>query len=71
MRKLKIGDTISFTTFSGKNISGKIDRIEIASKYLPKYGRSVSECDMDIHPYGTLELDCGRWCYFNQIKSIN
>jgi hypothetical protein len=71
MSKVKVGDTISAILFGGKRIQGKVEHIEIGDKYNPKYGKSVQQCDTTKHPYGTLDLDNGHWCYFDQIKCLD
>ena len=70
MNKLKVGDTISAILFGGKRVQGKVEHIEICNKDNPKYGRSVEQCDLREHTYGTIDLDTGNWCYFDQIKCI-
>ena len=67
--KIKLGDTVTACLFGGKLVTGKIETIEICPKD-SKYGRSVTQCDTSKHSNGTLDLDCGNWCYFYQIKSI-
>ena len=32
--------------------------------------RPVSKCDTSKHKNGTIDLDCGHWCYFYQVKSV-
>ena len=71
MNKIKIGDIVSAQLFGGKKVTGAIESIEVCRSG-EKYGKSVSTCDLSKHPNGVIELDCGNWCYFNQIKkSIN
>ena len=69
MKKVKIGDTVSATLFGGQHVTGKVEGIEICA-IDSKYGRPVSSCDMDKHRNGVLELDCGHWCYFNQVRHV-
>ena len=70
MRKLSVGDIVIATLFSGREVTSKVKRIEIC--YLgSKIGRAVNSCNMDIHSNGTIDLECGNWCYFEQVKSIN
>ena len=70
MRNLKIGDIVEATLFGGEIVSGKVENIEICREGF-KEGRQVKQCDIDKHNNGVVDLDCGHWCYFNQIKSIN
>ena len=65
--KIKIGDTISAQLFGGKRVTGTIESIEICRDG-DKYGKMVSTCDLSRHSNGVVELDCGNWCYFNQIE---
>lgn len=67
MRKIKIGDTVSAYLFGGQLVTGVIESIEICRRG-EKYGKSVSTCDLSKHSEGVVELDCGKWCYFYQIK---
>ena len=66
---LKIGDTVTAVLFSGERVTGIVESIEICSED-SKYGRSVEECDIEKHRNGVVDLDCGHWCYFNQIQYI-
>ena len=70
MRKLKLGDTVTARLFGGTMVTGTVENIEITTAY-SKSGRVVSRCDLDKHHNGTIDLSCGRWCYFDQIKTIN
>ena len=70
MRKIKIGDKVSARLFSGKVVTGNVESIEICGRD-SKYGRSVTSCDLSKHSDGVIDLDCGSWCYFNQVKKIN
>lgn len=67
--KIKIGDTVTASLFGGERVIGKIQSIEICARD-SKYGRSVSKCDTSKHSNGTIDLDCGHWCYFYQVKSV-
>ena len=69
MKKIKVGDTISAVLFGGTRVQGKIEQIEIC-KSGEKYGRVVNSCNLDEQKDGVLDLDCGHWCYFNQIQCI-
>lgn len=70
MRILKVGDTVTAALFGGQLVTGKVLDIEI-TKEGEKEGRSVSKCNLDKWQHGVLDLDCGHWCYFYQIKFIN
>ena len=70
MRKLSLGDTVTATLFSGRQVIGKVEEIQI-TRYGFKSGRVVENCDLDKHKNGVLDLDCGHWCYFYQVESIN
>ena len=68
--KVKIGSTVTARVFSGERVTGKIESIEICA-IGSKYGRSVKSCDLSKHKKGTLCLDCGKWCYFDQVSKVN
>ena len=70
MRKLKIGDIVTAFLFGGELVTGKVEDIQIC-RSREKEGRPVSQCDLDKHNNGVLDLDCGHWCYFDQVKKIN
>lgn len=70
MRKLKIGDIVTATLFGDTEVTGKIEGIQIC-RSVEKEGRPVSQCDLDKHSNGVIDLDCGHWCYFYQVKRIN
>lgn len=67
--KIKIGDTIYAILFGGKAVTGKIKSIQIC-KEGEKQGREVKSCDIRKHNNGVVDLDCGNWCYFYQIKEV-
>ena len=67
--KIKIGDTATARLFGGERVTGKIESIEICARD-EKYGKSVNQCDTNKHSNGTVDLDCGHWCYFYQLESI-
>ena len=69
MKKVKIGDEVLYVPWRGSNRTAKIQAIEICRRG-EKYGRSVNRCDLDINPYGVVELSNGHWCYFDQIKHV-
>lgn len=68
--KIKLGDTITARLFGGELVTGRIESIEICARN-SKYGKSVTNCDISKHSNGTVDMDCGHWCYFHQIKSVN
>ena len=70
MRKLKIGDTITATLFGETIVTGKVEDIQTCA-IGTKEGKSVGNCDLDKHNNGVIDLDCGHWCYFDQVKQIN
>ena len=70
MRKLKIGDTVTATLFGGPRVTGTVEDIQICRQG-EKEGRSVQSCDLDKHSNGVIDLSCGHWCYFYQVKKIN
>ena len=69
MRKLKIGDAVTASLFGGELVTGKVEDIQICRQG-EKEGRSVQSCDLDKHSNGVIDLDCGHWCYFYQVKDI-
>lgn len=69
MRKIKIGDTVTATLFGGQKVTGKIENIELCARG-SKTGRKVNQCDLDYHHHGVLDLDCGHWCYFDQVVRL-
>ena len=70
MKKIRIGDTVTASLFGGEKVTGRVEGIEICARG-EKYGRAVSQCDMDKHSNGVLDLSCDHWCYFYQVKTIN
>ena len=70
MRKLKIGDTVTASLFGGEVVTGQVESIEICAQG-KKEGRPVRSCDLDKHSNGVIDLSCGHWCYFYQVKRIN
>ena len=66
--RIKVGDIITAFLFGGKIVSGKIESIELCAKD-EKYGTSVEQCDTK-NNNGVVDLDCGNWCYFYQIKNL-
>lgn len=70
MKELKVGDIVTASLFGGRLVTGKVERIEICAQG-SKEGRRVNQCDLDKHSNGVIDLDCGYWCYFYQVKQIN
>jgi len=68
--KIKLGDTVTARLFGGELVTGRIESIEICARD-SKYGKPVTKCDTTKHSNGTIDMDCGHWCYFHQIKSVN
>lgn len=69
MRKLKIGDVVTYTLFDNEELhTGVVNGIEICREGM-KYGRFVRSCDLDKHKNGIVCMPM-HWCYFDQVKSI-
>lgn len=68
--KIKIGDTVTACLFGDEHVTGKVESIEVCARD-SKYGKSVTRCDTNKHSNGVIDLDCGHWCYFYQVKHIN
>ena len=68
-KRIKVGNEVAFTTFSGKEFTAKVVSIEHCSRG-EKNGRRVDSapfgCDKDY----TFILSNGKWCYGYQIVSI-
>ena len=69
MKKVKIGDTVIYATFSSPTKTANIEQIEICKRG-EKHGRIVESCDLDQHQNGTITLNDGHWCYFDQVKRV-
>ncbi len=67
--KIKIGDTIRHSLFSGKVLTGKVEEIQICRQGEKYGGRLVKSCDVSKH-HGVVDLDNGHWCYFYQVQQI-
>ena len=67
--KIRIGDKIVYTPWTGPDQTTTIKGIEICRRN-EKYGISVTNCDTREHENGVLDLDNGHWCYFDQIKEV-
>ena len=69
MRKVRIGDEVTYCLWGSKeNRTATVKDIEIC-KVGEKYGRSVSEVNIDVH-YGVLDLSDDHWCFFDQVRTI-
>ncbi len=66
--KVKVGDKIRHSLFSGKVLTGKVEDIQICRQG-EKSGRSVKSADTSKH-HGVLDLDNGHWCYFYQVINV-
>ena len=69
MRRIKIGDKVSYTTWSNETCTASITQIEICAKG-SKNGRKVRNCNIDAHSNGVVILNNRHWIYFNQITNI-
>ena len=70
MRKLKNGDLVTYSTWSGTSPkNARVESIEIC-KLGSKYGRKVNSCDLDWWYNGVIGLDNGHWIYFYQVRKI-
>ena len=69
MKKVKIGDTVIYETFSISTKTAIIEQIEICKRG-EKNGHKVESCDLEQHPNGTIILNDGHWCYFDQVKHV-
>lgn len=70
MRKLKVGDIITYKPWGHQDaIADKVVSIEICQPNT-KYGREVTECDLDKHSNVVLDLDSQHWCYKEQLVDI-
>lgn len=70
MRRLKVGDTITYRPYGHQNaITANVIAIEIC-KQGAKYGREVEECDLDKHSNVVIGMNNNRWCYKEQLVDI-
>ncbi len=69
MKEIKIGDRISYTTWSNETKSASVTAIEIC-RVGYKNGRSVRRCNLDLHNNVVLTLNNRNWCYKYQIEQI-
>lgn len=70
MRKLKVGDKVTYKPWGNhSSLTASVLGIEIC-RAGSKYGRQVSQCDLDKHSEIVIDLDDDHWCYKNQIISI-
>lgn len=67
--KINVGDSVSYTTFSGHTGAGVIENIQVCEAG-EKYGYEVPSADLQETPEGTLCLSDGHWCYFSQIQRL-
>lgn len=71
MRKIRVGDTVKYRPMGNHSSrEAKVEGIEIC-RAGTKYGRQVSQCDLNKHSEVVIDLDDDHWCYKNQIISIN
>lgn len=70
-RILKIGDTITATSYGGGALrTGIVDSIELC-KTGEKYGEAVEQVDLNSHRSGNVVIGYGNyWCYAEQVKTI-
>ena len=68
MRKIRIGDTVVYQTWSKEKKNATVEGIEICKRD-EKYGRPVESCDIDKHN-GVLDLSDNHWIYFSQVVKI-
>ena len=71
MRIIKIGDVVTYRPYGHQNaIADKVTNIEIC-KPNQKYGREVTECDLDKHSNVVITVGSKHWCYKEQLVDIN
>ena len=68
MRKIRIGDTVVYQTWSREKKNATVEGIEICREG-EKYGRPVESCDIDKHT-GVLDLSDNHRIYFTQVVKI-
>ena len=69
MKKVKIGDEVLYTLWTGPERRAQVVKIEICEPG-EKYGYPVTSCDIDSHTNGVLDLSDNHWCYFDQVKKV-
>lgn len=69
MKRVKIGDQVEYATWTIQGRKATVKAIEIC-KCGEKNGRMVNSCDLDLHQEGTITLNDGHWCYFDQVKQV-
>jgi hypothetical protein len=67
-KRIKIGTKVTARLFGGRMVTGVVDSIE-KCKIGEKYGTPVSSAPFGAGNY-TFGLDCGNWCYGDQIRTI-
>ena len=66
--RVKVGDKIRHTLFSGEVCVGIVEDIQICRQGM-KSGRSVKSADVSKH-HGVIDVDNGHWCYFDQVSAV-
>ena len=69
MKRVKIGDQVEYATWTIRGRKATVKAIEIC-KHGEKNGRMVNSCDLNLHQEGTITLNDGHWCYFDQVKQV-
>ena len=66
--RVKVGDKIRHTLFSGEVCVGIVKDIQICRQGM-KSGRSVKSADVSKH-HGVIDVVNGHWCYFDQVRAV-
>ena len=66
MKKVRIGDEVLYTLWTGPTRNAKVIGIEVCKPGEKKYGTKVSSCNLTSHANGVLDLDDHHWCYFDR-----
>ena len=69
MKQVKIGDHVVYMPWSAPNRTAIVEAIEIC-RHGEKNGRMVNSCGLNLHQEGTITLNDGHWCYFDQVKQV-
>ena len=69
MKQIKIGDKITYRTWSHQTATASVTWIEICREG-EKNGRSVRRCDLDLHANVVLTLNDRHWCSKHQVEQI-
>lgn len=69
MKRVKIGDTVLYTPWTGPCRKAIVEEIEIC-KIGEKSGQSVDSCNLDLHENGVISLSDHHWCYFDQVIKV-